>query len=130
MIKRIFIAFCLLLFSLSSQAQQIQRFNPDTILTIVIDSAVNIRSHRLRAQDFIDAVMTDTSFYKAFQNMKGYSFTAENRIFSYDKKNKVNGRIYRKILHNNQAGAHKVEYITKLDSGNVLRKTASTSYTR
>jgi hypothetical protein len=79
----------------------------------VIDSAVNIRSHRLRAQDFIDAVMTDTSFYKAFQNMKAYSFTAENRIFSYDKKNKVNGRIYRKILHNNQAGAHKVEYISQ-----------------
>jgi hypothetical protein len=122
MAKRIILAFCLLFFAFSSQAQQIQRFNPDTILTIVIDSAVNIRSHRLRAQDFIDAVMTDTSFYKAFQNMKAYSFTAENRIFSYDKKNKVNGRIYRKILHNNQAGAHKVEYITKLDSGNVLKK--------
>ena len=120
--KIIFLAFFLLLFAFSSPAQQIQRFNPDTILTVVIDSAVNIRSHRLRAQDFIDAVMTDTSFYKAFQNMKGYSFTAENRIFSYDKKNKVNGRIYRKILHNNQAGAHKVEYITKRDSGNVLKK--------
>ena len=120
--KIICLTFFLLLFAFSSRAQQIQRFNPDTILTVVIDSAVNIRSHRLRAQDFIDAVMTDTSFYKAFQNMKGYSFTAENRIFSYDKKNKVNGRIYRKILHNNQAGAHKVEYITKLDSGNVLKK--------
>lgn len=120
--KRILIAFCFLLSAFSSYSQQITRFNPDTIRTIVIDSPVNIVSHRLRAQDFIDAVMADTGFYKAFQNMKLYAFTAENRIFSYDKNNKVNGKIYRRILHSNEAGKHKVEYTAKSDSGNVFKK--------
>ncbi|GAA3963783.1 hypothetical protein [Mucilaginibacter dorajii] len=103
-------------------AQQIQRFNPDTIRTIVIDSLVDIKSHKLRAQDFIDAVMADTSFYKAFQNMKGYAFTAENRIFTYDKKNKVDGKVYRKLRHSNVVGQHKIEYLAKRDSGAVYKK--------
>lgn len=111
-----------LLSAICSQAQQINRYNPDTLRTIVIDSAVNIRSHRLRAQDFIDAVLQDTSFYLAFRNMKGYGFTAENRIFTYDKKNKVNGKIYRKIQHSNVAGTPKVSYLAKADSGNVVKK--------
>jgi hypothetical protein len=103
-------------------AQQINRFNPDTIRTIVIDSTVDIRSHKLRAQDFIDAVMADTSFYKAFQNMKKYAFTAENRIYTYDKKNKVDGKVYRKLKHSNAVGQHKIEYLAKQDSGTVYKK--------
>lgn len=121
--KCLLVSFCILISTFCSKAQQIPRYNPDTILTITIDSAVaNIRSHKLRAQDFIDAVMNDTSFYKAFQNMKDYAFTAENRIFTYDKKNKVDGKIYRKLLHNNNGGKHNIEYITKRDSGNVFKK--------
>jgi len=58
--KIFFFAFCFLLSAFCSRAQQVKRFNPDTIRTIVIDSAVNIRSHHLNAQDFIDAVLADT----------------------------------------------------------------------
>lgn len=114
----------LLLISLCTAAfgQEIKRFNPDTIRTIVIDSAVNIRSHRLNVQDFIDAVQADTSFYLAFRNMKKFSFIAENRIYTYDKKNKVDGRIYRKLRHsNNAAGVHKIEYLAKSDTGNLFK---------
>jgi hypothetical protein len=115
------LAFCLLLLAFSSNAQQIKRFNPDSIRTIVIDSAVNIHSHHLNAQDFIDAVLADTNFYKAFYNMKKYAFVAENRIYTYDKKNKVNGKIYRKIRHSSVKGAPKVEYIAKQDSGTLYK---------
>jgi hypothetical protein len=111
----IFISSCI-------HAQQIQRFNPDTIRTIVIDSAINIRSHKLNAQDFIDAMLADTSFYKAFHDMKAFTFVAENRIYTYDKKNKIDGRIYRKIRHINNGKDHKIEYLVKRDSGNVYKK--------
>jgi hypothetical protein len=111
-----------LLFAFCSNAQQIKRFNPDTLRTIVIDSAVNIRSHRLNAQDFIDAVVADTSFYQAFRNMKRYSFIAENRIYTYDKKNKIDGKIYRKLRHSTMGGIHKIEYLARRDSGNVYKK--------
>jgi hypothetical protein len=104
-----------------SHAQDIKRFNPDTIRSIVIDSAVNIRSHKLTAQDFIDAVVADTGFYKAFQNMKKYSFIAENHLYIYDKKNRVEGKIYRKIKRT--AGqAEKVQYLAKSDSGKIYKK--------
>ncbi|WP_026897109.1 hypothetical protein [Daejeonella oryzae] len=102
-------------------AQQIPRFNPDTVLTINIDSAVNITSSRLTEQTFIDEILRDTSFYEAFRNMKKYSFTAENRVFTYDKKNKVEGKIYRKIYHNNE-GAYKMQFLAKQDTGRIYKK--------
>jgi len=119
--KKIILFLLFIIIVSGSFAQQIKRFNPDSIRTIVIDSAVNIHSHHLNAQDFIDAVLADTGFYKAFYNMKKYAFIAENRIYTYNKKNKVDGKIYRKLRHSNVAGAHKIEYIAKQDSGSVYK---------
>ena len=109
------------LFVCSVNGQDIPRFNPDTIKTIQLDSVVNIRAKRLSVETFIQAVMTDTSFYKAFRLMKKYNFTAENRIFTYDKKNKVDGRIYRKIRHYNTKPV-KMEYLAKEDAGKLFKK--------
>lgn len=120
MIKRSLIAFHLLLFALSSSAQR--HFNPDTLLNITIDSAINIRSHKLNAQDFIDAVLADTGFYKAFRNMKRYSFLAANDIYTYDKKNKIDGEIHRRVKHSVVAGKPKTEYLFKQDKGNVYKR--------
>ncbi len=106
---------------LSGYSQQIPRFNPDTVLTVTIDSAVLITSTRLTAQSFIDEILNDTSFYQAFRNMKKYTFLAENRVFTYDKRNKVDGRIYRKIRHNND-GPYKMEFLAKQDSGRVYKR--------
>lgn len=103
------------------KGQQIPRFNPDTIKTITLDSVVNIKAKRLNIETFIDAVINDTSFYQAFRNMKKYTFIAENRVFTYDKKNQIDGRIYRKIKHNND-GPYKMEYLVKEDNGKVYKK--------
>ncbi|MGY0039921.1 hypothetical protein [Pedobacter sp. NJ-S-72] len=100
-------------------AQQIPRFNPDTIKTIQLDSNVNIVAQKLSVETFIKAITTDTSFYAAFRKMKKYSFIAENRIFTYDKKNKINGKIYRKIRHSN-SGPVRMEYLVKQDTGKVF----------
>ncbi|WP_461788564.1 hypothetical protein [Pedobacter sp.] len=110
-----------ILFFVSANAQQIPRFNPDTIKTITLDSVVNIKAKRLNVETFIDAIINDTSFYQAFRNMKKYTFIAENRVYTYDKKNKVDGKIYRKIKHNND-GPYKMEYLAKEDNGKVYKK--------
>ena len=106
---------------LAGFGQQIPRFNPDTVLTVNIDSAINIRSTRINAEAFIREILNDTSFYEAFRNMKRYTFTAENRILTYDKKNKVEGKIYRKILHNNN-GNYKMQFLAKQDSGKLFKR--------
>ena len=118
--KPLLIAFLVTLTS-SAFSQEIKRFNPDTIRTIVMDSVLNIRSHRLNAQDFIDAMLADTSFYKAFHDMKNYAFLAENRIYTYNKKNKVDAKIYRKLRHSNSNGQHHIETLAKRDSGNLYK---------
>ncbi len=120
--KKIILFLLFTLLGFTSHAQQQPRYNPDTIRTIVIDSAVNIHSHRLNTQDFIDAVLADTSFYQAFRNMKKYSFIAENYIYTYNKNNKIDGKIYRKLKHINIGTQHSIEYIAKRDSGNVYKK--------
>ena len=118
--KRIIFCAFFLAFFYKGFSQEIPRFNPDTIKTITLDSTVNITAKRLSVETFITAILTDTSFYKAFQNMKKFAFVAENRIYTYDKKNKVNGSIYRKIKHNSKAP--KMEYLVKQDDGRIYKK--------
>ncbi|MCD8741343.1 hypothetical protein LT679_12075 [Mucilaginibacter roseus] len=115
-------ALFLLLISSVASAQQIPRYNPDTIKTIVLDSVININSHKLNVQDFIDAVTTDTSFYKAFQSMRLYSYSAENSIYIYDKKDRVSGKIYRKMNYSRAGGKPNIQYLAKSDSGQVYKK--------
>jgi len=76
----------------------------------------------LDIEDFIHEIVTDTSFYQAFRNMKKYQFVAENRVFTYDKKNKVDGKIYRKILHKNDGSGHHMQILEKQDSGDLFKR--------
>lgn len=110
-----------MLFFLSGMAQEIKRFNPDTIRTITLDSPIVVKGEKLNVEKFINAIINDTSFYQAFRNMKKYTFIAENRIVTFDKKDKVEGTIYRKIKHNND-GPYKMEYLVKQDNGKVYKK--------
>lgn len=119
--KKISIVLFLFFAVLKSFAQQIPRYNPDTVLTVEIDSAVTIRSTKLTVETFINEIINDTSFYDAFSNIKKYSFTAENRVFSYNKKNAVEGKIYRKIYHNNDR-PYKMQFLEKRDEGKVYKK--------
>jgi len=119
-IIRISLTVALIVCGFHLSAQQIPRFNPDTIKTITLDSNVNIVAQKLSVETFIQAVTTDTTFYAAFRRMKKHSFIAENRIYTYDKKNKVNGKIYRKIRHT--VNPVKMEYLVKQDTGKVFKK--------
>lgn len=119
--KKILLAAFIAFSALTGSGQEIQRFNPDTVKTIQLDSAVNIVAQKFGVETFINAIITDNSFYQAFRNMKKYGFIAENRIYTYDKKNKVDGRIYRKIKHHSD-GPVKMEYLVKQDTGKVYKK--------
>ncbi|WP_293787625.1 hypothetical protein [uncultured Pedobacter sp.] len=119
--KKILLLLLFIPFFHQGFAQEINRFNPDTIKTIVLDSAVNIKAEKLNVETFIRKVMYDTSFYQSFRDMKRYTFIAENRIYSYDKNNKVDGKIYRKIRHNN-SGPYKMEYLVKQDTGKIYKR--------
>lgn len=119
--KSISLIFVMVLLVSVGFGQSIPRYNPDTLLTVKIDSLVTIKSTRLTVETFINQIVNDTSFYEAFRNMKKYSFTAENRVFTYDKNDKVEGKIYRKIYHNNE-GPYKMQVLEKKDEGKLFKK--------
>lgn len=113
----------LLLLPFITKAQAINRYNPDTVLTVVIDKDV-IKTARagLFVEDFITEIVNDTSFYQAFRNMKRYAFTAQNTIFTYNTNNKVTGKVYRKIRHSNDKKGHNITYLTKETSGQLYKR--------
>ena len=119
--KKVSLLILFAVLSFNGLAQEINRFNPDTIKTIQLDSVVNIQAQKFGVETFINAIITDESFYQAFRNMKRYHFIAENRIYTYDKKNRIEGRIYRKIKHKNE-GPDKLVYLAKQDTGKVYKK--------
>ncbi|MCD0486998.1 hypothetical protein LPB86_02075 [Pedobacter sp. MC2016-14] len=115
------LVLCLLPFPETAFTQEISRFNPDTLQTIQLDDAVNIQAQKLSVETFINAIMADTSFYSAFRSMKKYDFIAEHRIYTFDKKDKLAARLYRKIAHMALA-PQKISYLVKQDSGKVYKK--------
>jgi len=119
--KNLILIVSILLTGALTFAQDIPRFNPDTVWTVNIDSVITVQSTRLTVESFINEVINDTSFYKAFHNMKKYSFTAENNIYTYDKKNKVEGSMYSRIFHNNN-GPYKMNVLQKRDNGKIYKK--------
>jgi len=118
--------FLLILFllPLCAFSQAYSSYNPDTLLTIKLDSAVNIQAERINVNLFIKKVMNDTSFYQAFRDMKRYDFIAENRIATFDRKNRITGKIYRKIAHKNK-GEEKMKVLAESSSGTIKKKNGS-----
>lgn len=109
---------CFLLLPVFATGQQ--RNDPDTIRSITLDP-VSITVSRLTAERFIYEIVHDTSFYDAFRNMKKYGFVADNYLSTYDKKGRVEGKLFRRILHKAK-GKDKVQYLAKSDSGKLFKK--------
>ena len=112
--------FCLSFVDLFGQT--VPRFNPDTVLTFEMekDAVVKVGKAGLDIEDFIHQIVTDTSFYEAFRKMKKYHFTAENSIYTYNKKDKVTGSLYRKLQHS-PTGNH-LKIIEEKTNGDLYKR--------
>lgn len=95
------VSFVFCFFTFYSFAQVVPRFNPDTVLTFKMekDAVVKVGKAGLDIEDFIHEIVTDTSFYQAFQKMSNYRFNAENNLYTYNKKDEITGSLYRKLAH-------------------------------
>lgn len=91
----------------------------DSLISIQLDSAVNIKATRLNVEAFIHQIVTDTSFYEAFRQMKRYNFQAVNSITTFDKKGRKTARVYRKMI---RTAPNHLKYLVNQDSGKVFKK--------
>lgn len=118
--------YCLLLCMLCAPvflcAQSNRRF-ADTLLSVHIDSVIEVTAKRgLDMTDFVRVMINDTMFYQAFRNLQKFSFTAENKIVTYDTKNRRLSTIYRRIAHRNTGASYKQEILQAQDSGKVYSR--------
>lgn len=112
--------FCF--FTSASFSQTIPRFNPDTLLTFKMekDAVVKVGKAGLDIEDFIHEIVTDTSFYEAFRKMSDYHFNAENKLYTYNKKDKITGSLYRKLNHS-PTGNH-LQIIEEKTAGDLYKR--------
>ncbi|HEX7367591.1 MAG TPA: hypothetical protein VF273_10870 [Pelobium sp.] len=117
---QILIFFCFITSNAFSQGAP--RFNPDTVLTFEMekDAVVKVGKAGLDIEDFIHEIVTDTSFYQAFQLMSDYHFNAENTLYIYNKKDKITGSLYRKLSHS-PTGKH-LKIIEEKTKGDLFKR--------
>ncbi|MDB5190490.1 MAG: hypothetical protein JWQ96_53 [Segetibacter sp.] len=85
MIKKAFILLTILFYAFSSSGQDtsiVYQNQAFTLSEVIVRNNFNIRS-------FIDYIKNDTTFYKAFRNLRVLSFSAYNDIRALDKKGKM-----------------------------------------
>lgn len=122
----IFTLFCLLAFLplLSGTAQ-------DTTLT-VSDRVVTLKEvvvrNNLNVPAFIGRVQRDTSFYKAFKNLKVLGYTALNDIRMTDKKGKVKSTLQSKSRQSVVRGCRTMEILEEKVTGDMYDHNRNWNY--
>lgn len=121
--KYILFLFFSLLLNLKAEAQTPRQVVSDTLRSVTLDSTLVITAKRgLSMDDFITVMQQDTDFYKAFKNLRLFSFEAYNNIQTFDDKNRINAKMMRRIKHDNSSRDYKQTLLEKNDSGKVYRK--------
>ncbi|HYJ37626.1 MAG TPA: hypothetical protein VEV87_03380 [Chitinophagaceae bacterium] len=126
--KRLFIlchSFLSFFLATSSVAQQ------DSILTIdkkvVTLKEVVVRSN-LNVPAFIDRVKNDTSFYKAFKNLKVLGYSALNDVRMLNKKGTVAASLQSKTIQTAQNGCRSMKSLDEKITGDIYTKSGGWNY--
>ena len=95
-------------------------------MPIVLDT-LTIKSS-FDAKGFISRVQNDTTFYKAFKNMRLVPYTATNEIYVYDKKGKVEAGLTSKTMQQINKNCRQTKVITEKTEGKFYKKNGEYIY--
>ena len=90
-------------------------------------SEVVVRN-KLDVQSFIKRVKNDTTFYKAFRNLRILNFTALNDIRMQDKKGKIKAMLQSKTRQQVSRGCRSMQTISETTTGDFYEKDSSYHY--
>jgi hypothetical protein len=90
-------------------------------------SEVVVRN-KLDINSFIERVKNDSSFYKAFRNLRVLSYTSLNDIRMLDKKGKVKASMQSRTRQQASAGCRSMEVLEEKSSGDFYEKDSSYQY--
>ena len=84
--------------------------------------------NKLDIHSFIQRVKNDTSFYKAFRNLRVLGFTSMNDIRMKNKKGVVTAGLQSKTRQHVSKGCRTMEVISETSSGDFYKKDSSYNY--
>ena len=106
-------------------------FAQDSLVTIqnktVTLKEVVVRNN-LNVAAFIERIKNDTTFYKAFRNLKVLGYTSLNDIRMFDKKEKVTASLYSKTRQHVNAGCRYTQVLEEQTSGDIYDKDHQFNY--
>ena len=116
--------YLLVLCFLSAQAQTDTAMVGKKIITlseIVLDQQFN-------AATFIKKIQADSSFYKAFRNLRIIGFTALNDIRMLDKKGNLQASLYSKTRQLRQHNCRTMQTLEQTTTGDIFNADSSFNY--
>ena len=92
-----------------------------TLSTVVLDNKLNVPS-------FIEKIKNDSSFYKAFKNLRILNFSAINDIRMNDKKGNLNASLFSHTKQTVQNGCRTMQVIDEKISGDFYTESKDYNY--
>ncbi|HEY0066546.1 MAG TPA: hypothetical protein VGB46_04265 [Flavisolibacter sp.] len=124
---KLLLALCLLLSSLSSYAQD-DSTDIVTLSKVTTLSEVVIRSD-LNVVEFLRRIKDDTTFYKAFKNLRVLGFTSLNDIRMLDKSGNVKASLRSKTRQNRSGGCRTMDVLEEKTTGDMYKNGQLNYYT-
>lgn len=115
-----------LIFSCSLFAQT-DSADAEALRRMISLSEVVVRSD-LDVSQFLRHVKFDTSFYKAFRNLRVLGFTSFNDIRMLDKKGNLKASLQSKTRQNRQGGCRTMDVLEEKKSGDIYDKDGEWNY--
>ena len=113
MIKKIIPVFFSLILSLAGSAQDSSVLVGKKIITL---SNV-VLNNKLNVPAFIERIKNDTSFYKAFRNLRILNYTSINDVRMMDKDNNSQASLYSKIKQLRDSNCRRMEVLEEQSTG-------------
>lgn len=118
--NRIVLILSLLHFCFSSIAQD-DSTDLEALSRMTILSEVVIRSD-VNTVQLLRRIKADTTFYKAFRNLRVIEFTSINDIKMLDKKGSIKASLYSKTRQNRSNGCRTMQVLEEKSTGDMYKK--------
>ncbi|WP_241558408.1 hypothetical protein [Paracnuella aquatica] len=118
---------CLLLLLADKGFAQTDSADAEALRRMVNLSEVVIRSD-LNVPRFLQQIKTDTTFYKAFRNLRILSFTSLNDIRMQDKRGKVSATLQSRTRQFRQDGCRTMQVLQEQTTGDIRDRSGDWNY--
>jgi hypothetical protein len=126
--KRVFIAISIFLsFYSFGQNETTDTSGVEAVRRMVNLTEVVVRSD-LNISKFLQHIKNDTTFYKAFKNLRVLGFTSLNDIRMTDKKNRVVATLQSKTRQNRENGCRTMDVLEEKATGDIYDKKHQWNY--